>query len=225
MNRTVRLLALAVLLFAGSAKGQMGRPEPPGAPPVENGTAVVWPHLPGERRMASGGVYRPDEWVVAHPSLPLGLRLVLSDERGERSAVVTVADRASDLRTGAMLVSDAAAEVLGIREDDTRRVRIRRLGPGDPAAPGIWRPGDGTRAADSGAQWAVQLGSFAERRWADRFADRLDGARVERLRVDGHTVYRVYFGRFADRADAEAWRERLAGWGIDGFVKSLDDRR
>ena len=175
--------------------------------------------------MASGSVYRPDEWVVAHPSLPLGSRVVISDERGERAAVVTVADRASDLRTGAMLVSDAAAEVLGLRDDDIRRVRIRRLSPGDPARPGIWQPGDGTRVVDSGARWAVQLGSFAERRWAERFADRLDGARIERLRVDGHTVYRVYFGRFADRADAEAWRERLAGWGIDGFVKSLDDRR
>jgi hypothetical protein len=36
-------------------------------------------------------------------------------------------------------------------------------------------------------------------------------------------VYRVYFGRFSDRTHAEAWRERLAGWGIDGFVKSLQE--
>ncbi len=210
---------------AQEASAQLGRPSPPSEPSTETGIAVVWPELPEGRRMASGDEYRPGDWIVAHASLPLGLRLVLSDERGERAAVVVVADRASDLETGAMLVSEAVAEALGLR-DDVRRVRFRRLPPGDQAAPGIWTPGRDFRADDSGRQrWSVQLGSFADRRWAERFAERLDGARIERLRVDGRTVYRVYFGRFADREDAEAWRARLAGWGIAGFVKSLDEER
>jgi rare lipoprotein A len=121
-----------------------------------------------------------------------------------------------------MLVSDAAAALLGIPEDEPRRVRFRRLRPGDPATPGAWTP---DRAAEpaAGQEWSVQLGSFGERSAAERFAERLDGTRVERIRVDGRTVYRVYFGRFSDRTHAEAWRERLAGWGIDGFVKSLHE--
>ena len=228
MTRASRLVLWLTLLLACEGRGaqaQLGRPAPPSEPVTESGMAVAWPDLPSGRRMASGEPYRPGAWVVAHASLPLGTRLLLSDERGERSAVVVVADRASDLETGAMLVSEAVAEVLGLR-DDVRRVRFRRLSPSDPATPGAWTPGSETWTAVSGRpRWSVQLGSFADRRWAERFADRLDGARIDRLRVDGRTVYRVYFGRFVEREDAEAWRARLAGWGIDGFVKSLDEER
>jgi rare lipoprotein A len=219
-----RIALAAILVFVGQADaaGQLGRPSPPSGPVIETGSAVAWPHLPPGRRMASGGTYSPGDWVVAHRSLPLGLRLVLTDDRGERAVVVTVSDRGSHLASGAMLVSDAAAALLGIPEDEPRRVRFRRLRPGDPATPGAWTP---DRAAEpaAGQEWSVQLGSFGERSAAERFAERLDGTRVERIRVDGRTVYRVYFGRFSDRTHAEAWRERLAGWGIDGFVKSLHE--
>lgn len=225
MTRTLQLLPLIALLVAGSASAQLGRPAPPKESITETGTAMAWPDLPEGRRMASGKAYDPEDWVVAHASLPLGMRLVLSDERGDRAAVVVVADRASDLESGSMLVSEAAGRVLDIHGDDIRRVHFRRLRPGDPAVPGIWRPGAEQASPVDGQLWSVQLGSFADRRWAERFADRLDDARIERLRVDGRSVYRVYFGRFSDRADAEAWRDRLAGWGIDGFVKSLDNNR
>lgn len=217
---------LAAACMAAGARAQLSRPAPPDTAISLPGTAVPWPDLPGRVRTASGDRYRPSDWVAADPTLPLGTRLLLSDERGRRAVVVTVVERASLLETGSMLVSRAAADLLGIRDGDPTPILYRRLPRNTPLEPGPWAPERSRPGFDRGrdAHWSVQLGSFSDRRTAERYADLLDGARVERVNVGRRSVYRVYFGRFRERADAEAWRERLAGWGITGFVKSLDEQ-
>jgi len=128
------------------------------------------------------------------------------------------------VETGSMLVSGAVASWLGLRDDAPLAVRYRRLSRDEQAEPGPWEPAatGPDRPAAGPARWSVQLGSFSDRAAAERYARLLDGARVDPVRTGRRTVYRVYFGRFGDRGEAEAWRDRLAGWGLEGFVKHLD---
>ena len=44
-------------------------------------------------RMANGKVYQHSKMVAAHPSLPLGTRVKVTNRRNARSVVVTISDR------------------------------------------------------------------------------------------------------------------------------------
>ncbi len=43
--------------------------------------------------MANGKVYHHGKYVAAHPSLPLGTRVKVTNRRNGRSVVVTISDR------------------------------------------------------------------------------------------------------------------------------------
>lgn len=45
------------------------------------------------RRMANGKIYNHGKMVAAHPSLPLGTRVKVTNRRNGRSVIVTVSDR------------------------------------------------------------------------------------------------------------------------------------
>ena len=188
-----------------------------------DGLVAVYPdHLAG-RRMASGEVYRPTELVAAHRTLPFGTRLWISD--GRRSVVVIVRDRGPYDSELDVLVSREAGRRLGIGEGPAR-LTIRPADAGETST-GL---SDTVRAApaplDAGPSdagpWTVQLGSFSSRERADRVAARFEGARV----IESQDAsWRVWFGRFDDRETADAWRLRIRGWGVDGFVRRIDAER
>lgn len=185
---------------------------------AQDGMVAVYPdHLAG-RRMASGEIYRPTELVAAHRTLPFGTRLRVSD--GWRSVVVTVRDRGPYDGEVDLLVSREAGRRLGIGE---RPVRLT-IGPADTGDGSTTMPdslGTVTAPSDAGP-WTVQLGSFSSRETANRVAGRFEGAFV--IEAPGPS-WRVWFGRFDDRDTAEAWRLRIRGWGVDGFVRRLEADR
>lgn len=45
------------------------------------------------RKMTNGQTYRHNKYVAAHPSLPLGTRVKVTNRKTGRSVVVTIADR------------------------------------------------------------------------------------------------------------------------------------
>jgi rare lipoprotein A len=47
------------------------------------------------RRMANGQFYNHGKYVAAHPSLPLGARIKVTNRRTGKSVIVTVSDRCS----------------------------------------------------------------------------------------------------------------------------------
>jgi len=89
MRATVRrrigragLVAVACALVAGCA---LRAPAPRGGPPGEVGLASWYgPELDGSRT-ASGEVFRPSEMTAAHPSLPIGTRVRVTNLENGRS--------------------------------------------------------------------------------------------------------------------------------------------
>ena len=75
------------------------------------------------RLTASGTIFDKDALTAAHPTLPFGTRLLLS--QGLRRVVVTVTDRGPAKWTGRDLdVTDAAAQILGMHHSGEALLKV-----------------------------------------------------------------------------------------------------
>src|SRR5437899_10900029 len=118
--------ALAVLGAAGCALVRA-----PAPPPVTNGVQVgvaSW-YGPGfhGNRTANGEIYDQYELTAAHPSLPLGTRVMVTNLSNGRSVQVRINDRGPFVDGRAIDLSYAAARVLRMVGPGTARVRIDAL--------------------------------------------------------------------------------------------------
>jgi rare lipoprotein A len=85
-----------------------------------------------DRRTASGERFDADALTMAHPSLPFGTRVKVTNLRNGRSIVVRVNDRGPFVGRRIADLSQAAAEELGMMRRGVAKARIEVL----PAAPG-----------------------------------------------------------------------------------------
>ncbi|MBI5018141.1 MAG: septal ring lytic transglycosylase RlpA family protein [Deltaproteobacteria bacterium] len=88
------------------------------------------------RKTASGKPYRPGKLTGAHPSLPLGTKVRVTDLKNGRAVVVTINDRCRKRKFNIIDLSRAAAKQLGFVRKGKVAVRIERLdGAQEPQAP------------------------------------------------------------------------------------------
>ncbi|MEM1041555.1 MAG: SPOR domain-containing protein [Bacteroidota bacterium] len=179
---------------------------------------------------ASGEPYNPERTTLAHPTLPFGTLVDLTNPANGETVTVRVNDRVPAPDRPSVRVSARAADRLGLGarggdvvlrlgEDELALLRVRALREKERAqAEGASPPV--AQAASRG--FTVQLASFSDEGRAAARADDLRGAWVLPVTVDGARVYRVCYGVFPTAESAAAGQARLAARGIDGFVKSLD---
>src|SRR5437773_2980927 len=103
----------------------------PAPPPITDGVQVgvaSW-YGPGfhGNRTANGEIYDQYELTAAHPSLPLGTRVVVTNLSNGRSVAVRINDRGPFVGGRAIDLSYAAARVLQMIRPGTARVRIDAL--------------------------------------------------------------------------------------------------
>jgi rare lipoprotein A len=135
------LAAALVVVLAGCAK----RTPPPRTSPspapaavvaVETGVASYYADSFQGRRTASGAAFDNRTLVAAHPSLPIGSIVRITNLQNKRTVVVQIIDRgpADNVRAGGVIidVSRATAERLDfIRAGRTQvRVEVLKRGPG-----------------------------------------------------------------------------------------------
>ncbi len=189
--------ASAVLLLATGCGA--GRPATLDFPPprlTQRGTEVgvaSWygPGFAG-RQTASGEPYDPRRLTAAHPTLPLGTRVRVTDLETGRSVIVRINDRGPFVAGRVIDLSRAAAERLGMVERGTARVEITLADPNATGWPIV--------------RYAVQAGAYRSRPDAMRLAHRMAdfGAPVYIVRSSGRRpLYRVRVGPYATRRDAE----------------------
>ena len=73
---------------------------------------------------ASGEKFNPNELTAAHPTLPFGTRLRVTNVSNGRSVVVRVNDRGPFVPGRVVDVSHSAAETLGMTERGTAKVKL-----------------------------------------------------------------------------------------------------
>ena len=122
----------AALILAGVLAGCAATPgavRPPVSEdllrPVQTGYASWYGKPHQGRRTASGEPYDMSQLTAAHPTLPMGTRLVVTNLKNGRSVAVRVNDRGPTVAGRIVDLSYAAARELGAIGDGVVPVRIR----------------------------------------------------------------------------------------------------
>lgn len=175
---------------------------------METGTASWYgPGFTGNRT-SSGEVYNLGDMTAAHPTLPLGTRVMVTNLENGRSAEVRVNDRGPFAKSRIIDLSRAAARELDLIGPGTAEVRVESIDDGG-GPPGV-------------VAYAVQAGAFQNS--AKATALRADLARrfadvyLSQLETSDARYYRVRVGPFGRRDDAVARARALAGRGFRAMV-------
>lgn len=176
------------------------------------------------KKTASGERFDMHKLTAAHPKLPLGSVLEVTNLANDRTVELRVNDRGPYKGARILDVSREAADQLGFLSAGTAKVRIRlvdknagELRPKLPAEPVLdlelliaaAEPAAEAAADASTPGYVVQVGTFAVRANAERAADRVVGIGAAKVSEDwrsGRVLHRVSLGRWSDRAAAEAAR-------------------
>ncbi len=221
----VLLLSVQALLL-GCAKAvpppkpvPLPQPRPPEAPPappkegaqVQEGVASWYgPGFHGNPT-SSGVIYDMYQMTAAHPTLPLGTKVQVTNLQNHRTVEVTINDRGPFVKERVIDLSYAAAKVLDMVGPGTARVRVEIVeGPrGGPIADFSLRP-----------FYTLQLGAFNQRGNAEALQGELDSllgkgsAQIVPAKLGTQEVFRVRVGRFSQRDEAVAKGEELAKKGF-----------
>jgi rare lipoprotein A len=88
-----------------------------------------------QRKTASGEIFDARGLTMAHPTLPFGTKVRVTNLRNGRSVVVRVNDRGPFIGHRIADVSQAAAETLGMLKRGIAKARIEILGEDVPSEP------------------------------------------------------------------------------------------
>jgi len=120
--------SVAVLSSCATTTPRTGQPSP------EVGVASFYAETLHGRPTASGERYDMQALTAAHPSLPFGSRVRVTNLSNGQSVVVRINDRGPFVEKRVIDLSYAAARKLGFIDQGTTRVRVDVLDP-SPAPP------------------------------------------------------------------------------------------
>lgn len=210
----------------------------------ETGTASWYGSEFHGRPTSNGELFDMNALTAAHPTLPLPSLLEVTNLSNGRTITVRLNDRGPFVAGRMLDLSRRAAEELGFIPAGTAQVRVRYLGPAEPAAPAI--PSVTLASARTPAAVAavsapllssvtpvasgrfVQAGAFADAANAERARERVASigpARVAQATINGARMYRVLLGPWSDEAEAAAKAQEAAARGLPGarVVASVAD--
>jgi rare lipoprotein A len=195
-------------------------PQPAPLPPISTTTGMVHTGIaswygPGfhGKRTSNGEVYNQYDMTAAHPTLPLGSRVMVTNVKTNQAVEVRINDRGPFVGGRAIDLSYAAARTIGVYEPGTAAVQIEVL---TAAAPTL------------AVLYAVQVGSYAD---ADKAAALK--AQVVRHYTDVYIspmstgllrYYQVRLGPFARRTEAVTRAQAAAQAGLQALIVEEDDR-
>src|SRR5881396_2044487 len=211
----------------------------PSPPPIVDGVQVgvaSW-YGPGfhGNRTANGEIYDQYELTAAHPSLPLGTRVMVTNLENGRAVQVRVNDRGPFVDGRAIDLSYAAARTIGMVGPGTVRVRIEVLGPttlaaaapvAAPAALPTARPSPRPPRDVPTGSYTVEVAALSDPDKAEHLrrvlASRLPDAFVTPLAGTSGHYYRVRIGPYPLHTAALERAERVVRLGYPAVI--VDER-
>jgi rare lipoprotein A len=199
----------------------------PAPPPVVRGTQVgiaSW-YGPGfhGNRTANGEIYDQHDLTAAHPSLPLGTRVMVTNLENGRAVEVRLNDRGPFVGGRVIDLSYAAARSIAMIGPGTARVRVEVLGPAAPPPPRPparlvpQPPGDTPLGA-----YHVEVAALSDPDKAEHLrrvlARRFPNAFVSPLAAEARRYYRVRLGPYPGRGAAEAHADLVARLGYPAVL-------
>lgn len=211
------------LLLILSACGTTSRVNKEKAPPsagkeagevIEHGIASWYgPKFHGNLT-ANGEKYDMYGLTAAHRTLPFNTVLRVENQDNGKSVVVRINDRGPFAKNRIIDLSKKAAQEIDMIGNGTAPVRLVLL-EGDLA---------NSRTTNlKVATYTVQLGSFETEAGAFELSRKIKGSRVEEIPLNNKIVYRVYYGVYVDREEAQDNLEDLKRDGFNGYVKQIEN--
>jgi len=117
---------ICALLIAGCAGPQRASRDE--TSPAESGIASYYGEQFRGRATASGEKYDPDKLTAAHPSLPMGTRVRVTNLKNGRSVVVRINDRGPYKGGRIIDLSTRAANEIGLLADGITKVVVQVVG-------------------------------------------------------------------------------------------------
>lgn len=247
------LLGLAVFALACRRKPKVKIPPP--IPAVlgakETGSASWYGHPYHGRRASSGEIYDMNQMTAAHPQLPFGTWVRVTNLGNGLHADVRINDRGPFVKERIIDLSRAAAEQIAMIGPGTMRVRLEvvalpgtvprdqiaatdgQRGAGQTAAgqdetPPLSGPPSGEPAGcgDEPA-YGVQVGAYRELENAERKQAEMNAAygdaRILKKQSSGGDLYHVVVGSASDSYRANQWLARLQADNVAGFVTATSE--
>ncbi len=101
---------------------------------MQTGTASWYRPAASGQATASGTMSGTGALTAAHPTLPFGTQVLVTDLASGRSVVVRIADRGPTTKGRIIDLSPAAATQLGMRQDGVAQVRLEIFHPPSEAS-------------------------------------------------------------------------------------------
>lgn len=162
---------------------------------------------------ANGERYNQNSLTAAHRTLPFDTVVRVRNMDNDKHVDVRINDRGPYARGRIIDLSRKAAEHIDMIDDGVAPVQLYIVSSATPVE----------RSSLRQEEFTVQIASYNSRGEAERLAAQVRNARVQRARVGGEPVFRVYVGSFSRKSAAERERRRLKRNGIDGFVKQTQN--
>jgi rare lipoprotein A len=163
------------------------------------------------RRTANGETYNQEELTAAHKSLPFNTLVRVENVRNGKSVVVRINDRGPFVGNRIIDLSHKAARNIEMVGTGTAEVRLTIINP-DP---------EYNRQEYLQERFTLQVGSFSRPEHAELIAGDLSGSRISEAKIHDRIYYRVYYGLYATRREAESALMSILKKGHSGFVKQL----
>lgn len=200
------LFLLLLILLVSFYACQPSRPtvSPPATGFTETGIASWYgPEFHG-RPTSSREIFDQNDLTAAHPTLPFGTMVLVTNLENGRQVTVRINDRGPFVKGRIIDLSYAAARLLGLVGPGTARVRIEVTGYESPKA-----------ESRSGA-YVLQVGSFAVEENAQSLFQKLQrefpAVYISAFKTDGRTFHRVRLKTFS-KVEARKLAEKLAAAG------------
>ncbi|NPV83837.1 MAG: septal ring lytic transglycosylase RlpA family protein [Candidatus Aminicenantes bacterium] len=195
-----------LILLAALYSCRPSRPEvsPPPAGFVETGIASWYGQEFHGRPTSSREIFDQNDLTAAHPTLPFGTMVLVTNLENGRQVTVRINDRGPFVKGRIIDLSYAAARLLGLIGPGTARVRLEVTGYEPPAV-----------EPRSGA-YILQVGSFAIEENARNLFQKLQkefpGVYLSSFQTNGRTFHRVRL-RAANEVEARQLAEKLSAAG------------
>lgn len=209
------LLTLSILTACGiSRRGTADFKKSDATKMIEEGVSSWYgPNFNG-KLTANGEIYDMNGLTAAHRTLPFGTILLVENVDNGKTVQVRINDRGPYAKDRIIDLSKGAAEEVEMIGPGTANVRLFLL-KGDL---------ENSRITDIKVPtYTVQLGSYQDKTEALKHADEVEGGRVETVKVNKQTFYRVYVGTYTDAEEARKEMSRLNRQGFAGFVKQIEN--
>jgi rare lipoprotein A len=156
-----------------------------------------------------------NDYTAAHKTLPFNTMIRVDNVENGKSVVVRINDRGPYVDNRIIDLSRKAAREIDMIGSGTASVRLSVLREGD-------RPIDQQNISSS-ETFTIQLAAFESESEANTKSSQITNSRVEKVTVEGRTIFRVYYGTYSNPEKAKVDLDRLNNKGIEGFVKQVEN--